>query len=232
MKRPIFLTSFFSMKFSGSKLRTSAAIWQANAEVSKAVMRPTPLLPAVRACQPSAVVLPTEQSRPMPVMTTRRLRAFSGVLARLLARVLSKLLACLGVLADVVDGVVDGANLLGVFVGDLDVEGLFEGHDEFYGVERVGAEVVYERCAGRDFALVHTQLLYDDLLHFFVYCCHVFLASESGVARLHAGRRLLIATAEIYDCVLLIAVYEVETSSLKGIGKVCKGGCGEITTKY
>src|ERR1700691_2607075 len=121
MKRPIFLTSFFSMKFSGSKLRTSPAIWQAKAEASKAVMRPTPLLPAVRACQTSAVVLPTEQSRPMPVITTRRLR----VLARLLARWLSKLLACLGVLADVVDGVVDGANLLGILVGDFDVEGLF-----------------------------------------------------------------------------------------------------------
>src|ERR1700690_2346974 len=121
MKRPIFLISFFSMKLSGSKLRTSAAIWQAKAELSKAVMRPTPLWPAVRACQTSAVVLPTEQSRPMPVMTTRRLP--------LLARFLSKLLACLGVLANVVDGVVDGANLLGVLVGDFDVEGLFEGHD-------------------------------------------------------------------------------------------------------
>src|SRR5271166_2392899 len=197
MKRPIFLTSFFSMKLSGSKLLTSAAIWQANAELSKAVMRPTPLLPAVRACQTSAVVLPTEQSRPMPVMTTRRLR----VLVPLLARFLSKLLACLGVLADVVDGVVDGANLLGVFVRDLDVEGLFEGHDEFYGVERIGAEVVHERCAGRDFALVHTQLLYDDLLHFFVNCCHVFLVSESGVARLGAGRRLL-----IYDCLFACVI--------------------------
>ena len=29
MKRPIFFTSFFSMKFSGSKFLTSAAIWQA-----------------------------------------------------------------------------------------------------------------------------------------------------------------------------------------------------------
>src|ERR1700729_31294 len=182
MKRPIFLTSFFSMKFSGSKLRTSPAIWQAKAEVSKAVMRPPPLLPAVRACQTSAVVLPTEQSRPMPVMTTRRLWALTGILARLLPRLLSTLLACLGVLADVVDCVVDGANLLRVFVGDFDVECLLKGHDEFYGVERVGAEVVHERCAGRDFALVYTQLLYDDLLHFFVNCCHVFLVSESGVA--------------------------------------------------
>jgi len=33
------------------------------------------------------------------------------------------------------------------------------------------------------------------------------------------GRRLL-----IYDCTLLNGSNEVETSSLKGIGKVCKGG--------
>ena len=58
------------------------------------------------------------------------------------------------------------------------------------------------------------------------------LVSESLESRVRsAGRRLLIATAEIYDCVLLIALYEVETSSLKGIGKVCKGGRVEITTE-
>ena len=74
MKRPIFFTSFFSMNLKGSKLRTSPAIWQAKAEASKAVMRSTPLLPASRDCQTASVVLPTEQIRPMPVMTTRRLR--------------------------------------------------------------------------------------------------------------------------------------------------------------
>ena len=39
---------------------------------------------------------------------------------------------------------------------------------------------------------------------------------------------MLIATAGIYDCLLLMVVYEVETSSLKGIGKVCKGELGEF----
>src|ERR1035441_813208 len=119
MKRPIFFTSFFSMNWKGSKLRTSAAIWQAKAEASNPVMRSTPLLPASRACQTAPVVLPTEQIRPMPVMTTRRSK-FPG-----------KLLARLGVLADVVDSIVHGANLLRVFVRDFDIEGLFEGHHEF-----------------------------------------------------------------------------------------------------
>src|ERR1039458_2533715 len=95
-------------------------------------MRSTPLLPASRPCQTAPVVLPTEQIRPMPVMTTRRSK-FPG-----------KLLARLGVLADVVDSIVHGANLLRVFVRDFDIEGLFEGHHEFDGIERIGAQVVHE----------------------------------------------------------------------------------------
>src|SRR5580658_2206551 len=127
MKRPIFFTSFFSMNWKGSKLRTSAAIWQANAEASNPVMRSTPLLPASSACHTESVVLPTEQIRPMPVMTTRR----------------SKLLARLGVLSDVVDGVGHGANLLRILIGDFNIESLFKSHHEFDGVERIGTQVVH-----------------------------------------------------------------------------------------
>src|SRR5882672_3238392 len=163
IKRPIFLISFFSMKFSGSKLLTSAAIWQANADASNPVMRSTPFLPASKPGHTSAVVLPTAQSRPRPVMTTRR----------------AKLLACLRVLADVLDRIRYGADLLGVFVGNLDIEGLFESHDQFHRIERVGSQVVHKRGAGRDLALVHTQLLYDNLLHFFVNRCHCFSSFPS-----------------------------------------------------
>src|ERR1700687_65562 len=168
MKRPIFFTSFFSMKLSGSKSRTSAAIWQANAEASNPVMRLTPLWPASSACHTEAVVLPTAQIKPMPVMTTR------------LAEVLAKLLARFRVLADVVDGIGHGAYLLRILVGDFNIEGLFEGHHEFDGVERIGAQVIHERSAGRDLALVHTQLLDNNLFHFFINGCHVLLVSKSG----------------------------------------------------
>src|SRR5271155_2925482 len=165
MKRPIFFTSFFSMKLRGSKLRTSAAIWQAKAEASKAGMRSTPLRPASRACHTASVVLPTEQMRPMPVMTTRRARSLFELLAKLLAR--------LHVLADVVDCIRHGANLLGILVGDFDIEGLFEGHHKLDGIERIRAQVIHERSAGRDLTLVHTQLLDNDLFHFFINGCHV-----------------------------------------------------------
>src|SRR5579862_6063857 len=152
MKRAIFFTSFFSMKFRGSKFLTSAAIWQAKLLESKCVIRPTPFLPASRPCQTSPVVLPTPQIRPMPVTTTLR----------------PKLLAAFRVLSDVVDGVLHGANLLRILVRDFDVEAFFESHDQFDRVERIRAQVVDKRSARRNLAFIHPQLLYDDLLYLLV----------------------------------------------------------------
>ena len=71
---------------------------------------------------------------------------------------------------DVGDGIADGADLLGVLVGDFQFEGFFEGHDEFHDVQGVGAKVIDERCLVVNLALVHTQLLYDDLLDLLFYC--------------------------------------------------------------
>src|ERR1700678_3794318 len=119
MKRPIFLTSFFSMKFSGSKFLTSAAIWQANFSESNCVMRATPLLPASTAFHTSPVVFPTPQIRPMPVTTTLR----------------PKLLAAFRMLPDVIDGVLHGADLFRVLVRNLDVEAFFESHHQFHRIQ-------------------------------------------------------------------------------------------------
>src|ERR1700751_992657 len=176
MKRGIFLTSFFSMKLSGSKFLTSAAIWHAKQEASKLAMRSTPLFPASTAFQTASVVLPTPQIRPMPVITTRR----------------DKLLAALSVfsmLRDVIDSVRNSADFFGILVGNFDVESFFESHDEFDRVERIGAKIVDERSAGRDLALVHTQLLHNNLLHLLINSCHVFLVSESGKSPPGLGQR-------------------------------------------
>src|SRR5277367_5434470 len=127
MKRPIFFTSFFSMKLRGSKLLTSAAIRQAKFVESNWVMRATPLLPASTACHTSPVVLPTPQIRPMPVTTTLR----------------PKLLAAFRMLSDVIDGVLHGADLLRVLVGNFDVEPFFECHHQFHRVQRVRAQVIH-----------------------------------------------------------------------------------------
>src|SRR5271166_5909218 len=111
MKRPILRASFFSTYCSGSKPLTSAAIWHANCEASKPVIRSTPLLPASSACHVSGTLLPTAQMIPIPVTTTRR----------------RKLLRSFRVRVDVVHSVLDSADLLGVLVGNLDFEGFFEG---------------------------------------------------------------------------------------------------------
>src|SRR5215831_11563268 len=157
IKRAILRASFFSMYWSGSKFLTSAPIWQANCETSKLVMRSIPLVPASSAFQTSSALLPTPQISPTPVTTTRRAKLLSFRVG-----------------IDVVDGVLHGADLLRLFVGDFDVEGLFEGHDEFDRVQGIGAKVVHERGIGCDLALVYAKLLHNDLLNAFVNGCHEF----------------------------------------------------------
>src|SRR5208283_2643515 len=141
------------MYCSGSKFFTSAAILQANCDTSKLAMCSTPLLPASSACHASGTLLPTAQIIPIPVTTTRR----------------RKLLGSFRVRVDVIHRVLDGADLLRVLVGNLDFEGLFEGHDQLDGVEGIGAKVIHEGGVGRHFALVYAQLLHNDLLYAVLY---------------------------------------------------------------
>src|SRR5438876_2060561 len=110
-------------------------------------MGPIPDLPCVSADQNSSTVLPTGVSAPSPVTTTRR-----GSTA-------------LGVVLDVLDGVPDRHDLLGVLVGDLDVEVLLQRHHQLDRVERVGAEVLDELRARSDVVFLHAELLADDFLH-------------------------------------------------------------------
>src|SRR3954447_21746977 len=73
MKMSIFLTSFFSMYASGSKCLTSPAMRVANWVVSNLVMVSMPLRPAVIPAQFASVPIPSDDTSPMPVTTTRRL---------------------------------------------------------------------------------------------------------------------------------------------------------------
>jgi len=50
----------------------------------------------------------------------------------------------LGALLDEVDGGLDGGDLLNIFLGDLDLELLLEGHDKLDGVKGVGIKVGHE----------------------------------------------------------------------------------------
>jgi hypothetical protein len=64
------------------------------------------------------------------------------------------LIFALGVRVDVLDRFLDARDLLGVLVGNLDAELFLEGHHQLDRVERVGAEVVDERCVRSHFFLV------------------------------------------------------------------------------
>src|SRR5713101_6075816 len=129
MKTSHFLTSFFSMKCSGSKPLTSPAMRAANPLGSKCVIGPMPGWPAEIASQFCCVPMPTDEISPTPVTTTRLVKSPPRSVLRLLL---------FRVRLDVLDGFLHTRNLLGVLIGDLDAEFLLERHDELNGIERVG----------------------------------------------------------------------------------------------
>src|SRR5438309_4506027 len=73
MNMSIFLTSFLSTYASGSKFLTSPAMRVANWVVSNLVIAPMPLWPALIPAQFASVPIPSDDTSPMPVTTTRRL---------------------------------------------------------------------------------------------------------------------------------------------------------------
>src|SRR5262249_32913258 len=113
---------FFSMNRNGSNPFTSPAMRAGKPVASNFVTCPTPLRPAQSASQLTEVPMPRGETRPIPVITTRLFNR-------------PPLLLALGVRIDIVDGFLDARDLFGVFVGDLDAELLFEGHDELHRVE-------------------------------------------------------------------------------------------------
>ena len=66
---------------------------------------------------------------------------------------------------DEVDRVADGLDVGGLFVGDLDTELLFHGHDELDQVEGIGLEVFLETGIHGDLFFVDAQGLDEDPLH-------------------------------------------------------------------
>ena len=72
MKRPHFFTSFLSIHCRGSKPFTSPANRTAWRDVSKSVIGAIPGRPASAACHVASVPIPSGDTRPIPVTTTRR----------------------------------------------------------------------------------------------------------------------------------------------------------------
>src|SRR5688572_11656586 len=110
-------------------------------------MRPMPDLPARMLDHASGTPMPTGATIPRPVTTTLRL-----------AKCAPRGRSGLSVGLDVVDCLLHRRYFLGLLVGDLGLELLFERHDELNGVERIGAEVVHERRIVLHVGFVHAQL--------------------------------------------------------------------------
>src|SRR5579864_3885566 len=168
MKRPIFFSSFFSIQRKGSKFFTSPAMRQSKPVASKLVMVVMPLTPATRFFQLSSVPMPSAQTSPTPVTTTRRVNDSSSPMRWSCPAALLPF----GVFVDIVDGVFDGGHLLGVFVGHFDAEGFLEGHHQFHLVQRVRAQVIHERSRGGHFRFIHAELFDDNLLNAFFHTGH------------------------------------------------------------
>ena len=66
-------------------------------------------------------------------------------------------------LADEVLDFSDGGNLGGVFFRDFAVEFLFDGHDQFNGIEGVGTEVINEGGFRDNLCLINTELFDDQI---------------------------------------------------------------------
>src|SRR6516164_6297722 len=156
--------SFGGMYCAISKSRTWPPKRAGKAETSKRVTGPMPLSPRRMASHAETTVLPTGDTTPRPVTTTRRLLMLPAG-----TPVGSGLAAAL---VDVVDGLMDGGDLLGVLVGDLDLELLLESHHQLDRVERIGPEIVHERRIVRDLFLFDAQLLGHDGFDLLLNCAH------------------------------------------------------------
>src|SRR6478735_8836868 len=155
-----------------------------NALASKRVMRSMPERPATIADHASSTPMPTGETMPRPVTTTRRRDMLtllnSGTLRLGAVQALGKapcrdpsgeppgsprakeLFFQVG--ADVIDCLLHRRDLFGVVIGNLGFEFLLERHHELDRVERIGSQVVDERRFILDLGLVDTELLRDDFL--------------------------------------------------------------------
>ena len=71
----------------------------------------------------------------------------------------------MAVFFDVSDDVFDALELFSFFIRHFDVEFFFKCHDQFDGVERVGAEVFDKFCFSGDLIGVDAKLIDDDVLY-------------------------------------------------------------------
>src|SRR5690242_9158678 len=144
------------MKAPGSNPFTSQAKRTGSCAGSKRVMGPAPDVPAMSALHVVSVSVPNGVTSPRPVTATRRR---TWLLPHLVVEVLHR--------------IADRAELLRLFVGDVDVEFLLERHDQLDGVEAVGAQILHEARVRGELVALHAELLDDDVLDLLLELLHV-----------------------------------------------------------
>src|ERR1051325_288183 len=147
---------FLSRTRPGSKPFTSHANFTGLCAGSKRVMGPAPERPASRPSQVLWTSVPSGVTSPRPVIATRRaIRLLPHLVVQVLQRLPHR------------------AELLGFFVGDVDVEFLLERHHQLHGVEAVRAQVFHEARVGRQLVALDAQLFDDDVLDLLFELLHV-----------------------------------------------------------
>src|SRR6266568_8707071 len=136
-------------------------------------MGPMPLWPWTRACQFSSIPTPSGVTSPIPVMTTLRMSSPKIVVGgptncqtrdEPSSRGTARRFLLLDVRLHVIDRVLDGLDLLGVLVGDLDVEGLLEREHELDDGQGVRLEIVDEGRRAGELLRRDLELRADDVL--------------------------------------------------------------------
>src|SRR5215813_2055649 len=124
MNKSIFLMSFFSNHWRGSKFLTSAAILVENCVVSKREIIETPLRPSHRPFHVSSVPVPSAVTNPTPVTTTL-----------LFCKIKTSCLGLRQVILDVLDSVFYGGDLFCFFVRNFQSETFFKSHYQLNGIQ-------------------------------------------------------------------------------------------------
>src|SRR3569833_3247721 len=147
--------SFGVMYCVRSKSRTAPPKRTGNADTSNRVIGPMPLCPPTMSSHAVLIVLPTGEMMPRPVTTTRRLLTrylyeaqemerpqppYRAAVALQTVRNRAQLRTqresgLVAALVDVFDRLLHRGDLFGVLIRNLDLELLFESHDELDGVE-------------------------------------------------------------------------------------------------
>src|ERR1700761_9625098 len=185
MKAPMRLASFAVMYGSRLRFLISPPKWVGKLGVSKRSLGAMPLPRARMFDQAPATSLPTGETIPRPVMTTRRLLNRGSGLA--LVRI------------DIVDRLLDGGDFLGVLVRDFRLEFFLERHHQFHGVQRVGPQIVYERGIIGDFFFFHAQLFGHDLFNLLLNSTHRYgVLSELLFMRFSEPPRPVASTGRVF----------------------------------